>query len=81
MGDCKDCSLEKRIERMENKIENLSEKITTTDAQYGFIVQAIGELKGQVNSILSVPTKRWEIIVAVILTAVITAMADYIFKK
>lgn len=65
-------SLEKRFDKLESKVENISTQATRTDAQYSYLVQSIAELKGQINNLASIPNKRWETVIAVVITAIIT---------
>ena len=81
MGDCSNCALEKRIDKLEQKVDKISDKVSTAEGQYGFIMQAIGELKGQVNGIIQVPNKRWELVVSVVITAVLTSIITYFIQK
>jgi len=74
-------SLEKRVDKLETKFENMSIQATKTDAQYNYLVQSMAELKGQVNNLVSLPNKRWETVIAIVTTAIITLAIEKFIGK
>lgn len=71
--------VKKRMDKIESKIDVLSTQITKTDTQYDFIIQTIEKLENQLDKVLTVPSKRWETVTAVIITSVISLIIQRLY--
>ena len=60
---------------------NLNErKVDATEIKLDNIIQSINELKAKLDELTKVPAKRWETVIGVGITVIITAMLTYFLK-
>jgi predicted nuclease with TOPRIM domain len=74
-------NLRNRMDKLELKVESLNEKTITNLTQYTYIVKSIEELKGQVDKIVNIPNKRWELVISVVITAIVTGVIATFIRK
>lgn len=86
--ECEKCIYLDRIEKLENKVDTLSETTAVTADRYNTILSLVNDLKSDMKSLLNSGGKKWDnfkwIIVACVVTTIIsssiTAVISLIFK-
>lgn len=77
-----------RIEKLEHDSEILFSKVNSValtqacvDEKLSSIIDTLSELKNTVNELRGLPQKRWEKIIASVITSAVTLLCGLIFGK
>lgn len=86
MENCKTCPKTDEIKRLTAKIEEYEKRITEIEKnnsvqeyQYKSIMEALKEMKQDINEIKGKPNKHWDVIVTGLITGAITYIVAKIF--
>lgn len=83
-------TLNDRVTKLEFEVKSIKEDLKTFEeiketsikqsTQYEYIITSLNEIKQQVKEISSKPNKYWDVVIAVILTAITTGVVSHFFR-
>jgi hypothetical protein len=88
MGECENCKYEKVIDGLLTNVKELFSKINANDIRQASmetnltnILSSINEIKAKIDTLASIPARRWDTVVIAVITAAIGIAVGYFFKR